>query len=132
MVSAVRQFRLPDLKAICPFKGSFSPYFKEAAAASSAWAETYEQIVADRKRTAFRRAGSELLCGHVYSYANVEQLRTTMDFVNLLFAIDEISDDQCGSDAYSTGLIILNALRDADWDDGSGLCRMAKEFVKLC
>ncbi|TCD63577.1 terpene cyclase [Steccherinum ochraceum] len=71
---------------------------------------------------------SELLVSHAYPYADYDQFRTCCDFVNLLFVVDEISDDQTGEDASATGLVYLNAVADADWDDGSVLAKMTKEF----
>lgn len=70
---------------------------------------------------------NELLVSHAYPYADYEQFRTVCDFVNLLFVVDEISDEQTGDDARKTGLVYLNALRDKDWDDGSKLAKMTKE-----
>lgn len=119
-------FILPDLLSVLPFKGSFNPHYTEAAAASSAWVNQY-RIVSDRKRAFFLQGGSELLCAHAYPYAGYEQLRTCCDLVNILFTVDEISDEQNGKDASATGSILLNALRDPDFDDGSALAKMVKE-----
>lgn len=47
--------------------------------------------------------------------------------MNLIFAIDEISDMQNGEGARETGNVFLNALRDAEWTDGSALAEMTKE-----
>ncbi|KAI0360074.1 terpenoid synthase [Trametes cingulata] len=121
-------FVLPDLHAVTPFKGSFNPFYVEAAAESSEWVNSY-RILSDRKRAFFLQGGSELLCAHAYPYADHERLRTTCDFVNLLFTVDEISDDQNGKDAHGTGLIFYNSMRDQDYDDGTTLCKMTKEFT---
>ena len=43
--------------------------------------------------------------------------------------VDEVSDKQSGVDARETGNVYLNAMRDADWDDGSVISRMTKEYV---
>lgn len=65
---------------------------------------------------------------HIYSY---EQFRTCCDFVNLLFVVDEVSDEQSGKDARATGEIFLNAMHDPEFDDESTLCSITKEFVAL-
>ncbi|TFY54399.1 hypothetical protein EVJ58_g8887 [Rhodofomes roseus] len=122
-------FVLPDLMPLLPFKGSYNSHFERAAKASSAWVNSY-RIVSDRKRAFFQQGGSELLCAYAYSYAGYEELRATMDLVNVLFTVDEVSDEQNGKDAYKTGRIFLNALRDPDWHDGSALAQMTKEFRK--
>lgn len=41
--------------------------------------------------------------------------------------VDEISDDQNGHDARSTGRVFVEAMRDADWDDGSILAKITHE-----
>ncbi|EDR08430.1 uncharacterized protein LACBIDRAFT_326872 [Laccaria bicolor S238N-H82] len=50
--------------------------------------------------------------------------------VNLLFVLDEVSDDQNGKDARATGRIFVQAMQDPDWDDGSVLAKITKEFAK--
>ncbi|KAJ3766764.1 isoprenoid synthase domain-containing protein, partial [Lentinula raphanica] len=57
-----------------------------------------------------------------------KQFRTCCDFINVLFVIDEISDGQNGKDARATGQISINAMRDPDFDDGSTLCKITKDF----
>ncbi|KAI0649321.1 terpenoid synthase [Trametes meyenii] len=128
MSSSPSSFVLPDLHAVTPFKGSFNPHYAEAAAESSAWANSYS-VFSDAKRAFFLQAGSELLCAHAYPYADYERFRTTCDFVNLLFAVDEISDDQDGKGAHATGLTFYRAMSDPSFDDGSVLCTMTKEFT---
>lgn len=119
-------FTLPDLIAMCPLKDATNPHHGKAARESSAWIDSYN-FFADRKRMEFVMGCNELLVSHAYPYANYEQFRTVCDFVNLLFVVDELSDEQTGDDARKTGLIYLNALRDAEWDDGSKLAKMTKE-----
>jgi hypothetical protein len=47
--------------------------------------------------------------------------------VNLLFVIDELSDDMNGADARSILHTYRCALQDPDWDDGSVLAQITKE-----
>ncbi|KAI0661547.1 terpenoid synthase [Cubamyces menziesii] len=121
-------FVLPDLHAVTPFVGSFNPHYPAAASESSEWINSY-RVLSDKKRAFFLQGGSELLCAHAYSYADYERFRVTCDFVNLLFTVDEISDDQNGKDAYGTGLIFYNSMSNLDYDDGTTLCKMTKEFT---
>ncbi|THH27414.1 hypothetical protein EUX98_g6777 [Antrodiella citrinella] len=127
MSSQFTFFTLPNLHALCPFSGSTNPHYAKASAESSQWISSFK-IFSDKKLAFFKNSGAELLCSHVFYYTGYEQLRTCCDFVNLLFTIDEISDDQNGADAALTGHVFINALRDSDFDDGSILCSMAKEF----
>ncbi|PPQ83451.1 hypothetical protein CVT25_007042 [Psilocybe cyanescens] len=127
MSTSTQQFRIPDLFASCPLKDATNPYYKEAAAESRAWINSYD-IFTDRKRAEFVQGANELLCSHVYFYAGREQLRTTCDFVNLLFVVDEVSDEQNGMDARETGQVFFKAMKYPEWDDGSILAKITKEF----
>ncbi|KAI0649319.1 terpenoid synthase [Trametes meyenii] len=122
-----KQFSLPDLLAVCPLIGSTNPHYAQAAAESSAWVQSYN-ILAPRKLAFLLQGSSELLVSHAYPYAPYEQFRTCCDFVNLLFVVDEVSDDQNGKDARRTGEVFLNVMRYPDWDDGSALAKMTREF----
>ncbi|KAF6757194.1 isoprenoid synthase domain-containing protein [Ephemerocybe angulata] len=127
MRPSTSQFTIPDILSICPLEDATNPWYKEAAAESRAWVDSYN-VFTDRKRAFFIQGSNELLCSHVYAYAGYEEFRTTCDFVNLLFVLDEISDDQSGADARITGDAFVNAMRYPNWDDGSILAKMTHEF----
>lgn len=124
------QFTLPDLLAVCPFTGSTSPHYKKAAAESRAWISSYN-VFTSEKRAFFIQGNNELLVSHTYPYAAYEEFRTCCDFVNLLFVIDEVSDEQNGIDARATGMVYLNVMRDAQGmpEDNSKLAEMTREYV---
>ena len=121
-----QQFTLPDLLAVCPFQDKTNPHYERAAAESTAWVKSYN-IFSERKLAFLLKGSSELLVSHAYPSAPYEQFRACCDFVNLLFVVDEVSDDQNGSDARRTGEVFLNAMRYPDWDDGSALSQMTLE-----
>jgi hypothetical protein len=122
-------FHLPDLLTLSkPFKGSTNPNYKRAAAESRAWVNSYN-IFTDKKRAFFIQGYNELLVSHTYPHAGYEEFRTICDFVNLLFVVDEVSDDQNGADARRTGEVYLNAMRYPGWTDGSPLAKMTGEYV---
>ena len=106
------RFILPDLISQCSFTLTSNPHYARCQAESSAWVESFNVFINPRKRLALRLADSELLCAYAYPYADYEALRICCDFVNLLFIIDEISDDQSGSDAKATGDVYLDVLND--------------------
>ncbi|KAK1219384.1 Sesquiterpene synthase 10 [Marasmius sp. AFHP31] len=122
-----RQFLLPDLLAICPLKGSFNPHYRDAAAESSDWINSYN-VFTDRKRAYFVQGCNELLVAHCYPYASFECFRTCCDFVNLLFVVDEVSDEQNGRDAAVTGNIFLEAMRDPEYRNSSKISAITKDF----
>ena len=122
------QFILPDLYAVCPLKGQSSPHYEEAAAQSREWVNGYK-LFKGAKLAYFLQGNNELLVSHTYPYAPFDQFRTCCDFVNLLFVVDEVSDEQDGYNARVTGEIFLNSMRYPDWDDGSALAKMTREYV---
>ena len=128
MHSSSKTYVLPDLAAICKWKATFNPHHDEVANPSSQWVLSFG-VFQGTKIVFFREGGSELLCSYVYPYVDAEKLRTACDFVNLLFVVDEVSDDQNGKDARHTGEVFLNAMRYPDWDDGSALAKMTRESV---
>jgi hypothetical protein len=122
-------FYLPDLLSLSkPFKGSTNPHYRKAAAESRAWVNSYN-IFTDRKRAFFIQGCNELLVSHTYPHAGYEEFRTICDFVNLLFVVDEVSDDQNGADARQTGQVYLSAMKYPGWTDGSPLAKMTGEYV---
>ncbi|KAK7463064.1 Sesquiterpene synthase 10 [Stygiomarasmius scandens] len=122
-----QQFILPDLLSCCPLKGATNPHYRQAGAESAAWINSYN-IFTDQKRAFFIQGCNELLVSHTYPYAEFEQFRTCCDFVNLLFVVDEVSDDQNGRDARATGQIFLKAMKDPTNTDTSTLSTITKEF----
>jgi len=44
-----------------------------------------------------------------------------------LFVFDETSDQQDGEGARATGEVFVNAMKYAEWDDGSVLAKITKE-----
>lgn len=129
-MSATR-FTLPDLLAVCPLQGSTNPYYEKAASESRAWVNQYH-LFHGKKLQYFLSGSNELLVSHTYPYAGYDQFRTCCDFVNLLFVVDEVSDEQDGQGARATGQVFLNAMRYPDWDDGSALAQMTREYVLPC
>jgi len=124
----MQQFTLPDLRSMCPLKDATNPHHKSAAAESRAWINSFK-VFNDEKRAEFIAGSNELLVSHAYPFAPYEQFRVCCDFINTLFVVDEISDEQNGEDALTTGMIYLNVLKDPSWDDGSKLARITKELA---
>ena len=123
-----RKFVLPDLLSICPINGSTNPHYETAAAESRAWVNGFN-VFHGEKLAFFLTGSNELLVSHTYPYAEYEQFRTACDFINLLFVVDEVSDDQNGKDARKTGMVYLNVMKDPSWDDGSKLAQMTREYA---
>lgn len=127
-MSDATHFVLPDLFALStPFKDATNPHWARASAESRDWVNGYNAFTDLRRRAFFLQGQSELLVSHAYPYAEYEEFRTCCDLVNLLFVIDEVSDQQSGKDARITGEVFLNVMRNPTWDDGSKLAAMSRE-----
>ncbi|KZV64298.1 terpenoid synthase [Peniophora sp. CONT] len=125
-------FRLPDLLDLSrPFTGATSPHYAQAAAESSAWiAQFTPSLFSGDDHTTFvlESKESELLISHAYPRAPYERFRTLCDYMNILFVLDEVCEKQDGAGARETGYRYLKSMHDADWDDGSVIARMIKQF----
>lgn len=125
----MNQFILPDLFALVPFSAIVNPHHKRASAESSAWMDSFNFFV-DQKRSHFIRSNIELLMAHAYSYSDYEDFRTIADYANVLFTLDEISDEQDGKAALVTAEISLKALAGEECEhSGTPLYRFVSELV---
>ena len=121
-------FTLPDLPRIFPFSPSFSPHFKSVAPESKAWIDSFG-ILSGRQKRYFSTSAFELLAGHTYPYADREGYRTSCDYLNVTFILDDYSDDEGKGGARAMADSFMNALRDPTWDDGTAFARLARELV---
>ncbi|TFK69425.1 terpenoid synthase [Pluteus cervinus] len=129
MRSLPRSYLLPDLLNVCPLKGGVNPHYKKAAAESRAWVDSFNLGIFHNNASAIiKRSSVELLACYTYPAVGYDEFRTCCDFLNLLFVVDEVSDDQSGLGARATGETFLRALRSPESSDDSVLARMTKEF----
>ena len=123
-------FTLPDLARICPFSPSFNPHFKSVAPESKAWIDGFG-ILSGRQRRYFSTSAFELLAAHTYPYADREGYRTSCDYLNVTFILDDYSDDEGKRGARVMADSFMKALRDPTWDDGTDFAKLARELVDL-
>ena len=128
MPGLLRSFVLPDLISMVPFHFQSNPHFKRASSESAAWIDSFN-VFRDRKRADFIQSCTELLVSYGYPSAAYEEFRTCCDFMNIVFLLDEICDDQDEGDSRSTGETFLRALRSDTVDETSTLALITKEFV---
>jgi len=86
-------FTLPDLPKLCPFSSSFNPHFESVASESKAWIDSFG-ILSGPQRRFFSTSAFELLAAHAYPYADRDGYRTSCDYMNLTFLLDDYSDDE--------------------------------------
>lgn len=123
-------FTLPDLPKICPFPPSFSPHFESVAPESKAWIDSFG-ILSGRQQRYFSTSAFERLAAHTYPYADREGYRTSCDYLNVTFILDDYSDDEGRRGARVMADSFMNALRDPTWDDGTAFAKLARELVGL-
>jgi hypothetical protein len=124
MAHSCDHFILPDLYAVFPFKGGQNPIFDVVGKEAREWASSYDILSPDRS-AGFTSSYGELLASHAYPYAPRDAFRVCADFINILFALDEVSDLQDSDGARETIHIFVRVLRnDPDCDDGSPLAGM--------
>ena len=124
--------RIPDFHALTPWRTSFNPHFAEAAAASSAWALSFDIFngpTSQKKLEIFQKNGGALLAAYVHPTAGAEGLRTACDFINLLYAIDELTDCQDTVETERTARIVIRAIQDEAYDDRTPLACMTRRYV---
>lgn len=119
-------FILPDLQRICPFPASLNPHFGSVAPESKAWIDSFG-ILSGHQQHRFSASALELLAAHAYPYADLEGSRTTCDYVNLTFILDDYSDDEGRRGTRVMSDSFMNALKDPSWGDGTNFARLARE-----
>ncbi|KDQ58781.1 hypothetical protein JAAARDRAFT_47108 [Jaapia argillacea MUCL 33604] len=83
---------IPDLVSHCTLKLRINRHHKEAAKSSERWLFRHGNLNEER-RTAFRGLKAGFLTSMCYPGAGYPQLQVCCDFMNLLFHLDDITDD---------------------------------------
>lgn len=123
----VTYLHLPDLITSCPFPRGTNPHFDRASSESATWVDGYNIFSeADSKRAYLIMSNGSLLASYVYPYSDYDKFRISCDFMNLLFALDEISDGHDKAGGYAMVDMFVNALNDKPCD-GSLVSRITKE-----
>jgi len=119
-------FTLPDSQRICPFSPSLNPHFGSVASESRAWIDSFGTL-SGRQQHRFSASALELLAVHAYPYADREGYRTTCDYMDLTFILDDHSDDEGRRGTRVMSGSFMNALKDPSWDGGTDFARLARE-----
>ncbi|KAI0325772.1 terpenoid synthase [Cubamyces sp. BRFM 1775] len=126
---AATTFVLPDLHAITPFVSFFNPHYDKISPEATAWVVQFS-VLSGRQRAHYISSMTQLLTPYTYPRANEERYRCCCDYVSILFIYDEITDHQSGEDARSSSERACNAMEDANFDDGTALCRLIHDFSR--
>jgi hypothetical protein len=103
-------FRLPNLHATWPFPKTINPHYAQASAESLCWIDSF-QLFSEANREKFHGINAGLLGALAYPRHNKEQLRVACDLMNVLFAVDEVSDDLDGEDAQKLAELVITILK---------------------
>ena len=120
-------FLLPDLPNICPFSPSLNPHYGTAAFESKAWIDSFDILSPGRQQRQFSNSSLELLAACAYPYADREGYRTSCDYMNLTFILDDYSDEEGKGGARRMSDSFMNSLKDPSWDDGTAFAKLARE-----
>ncbi|KAH8113532.1 terpenoid synthase [Phellopilus nigrolimitatus] len=118
-------FKLPDLITMCTGKlsSSIHPAYLEAGVESAEWASSYE-VLGPNSRVFFAKTLLSSLAGCAYPYVGYEELKLCCDYLNFVFALDEVTDVQNGADARKTMDIHIRSFS-GEACDGSAMSQMS-------
>lgn len=85
-------FTIPDIIGHCPFPIRVNPYYAAASAESDAWFDSFE-VHDEARRNAFYSHKFGLLVAMICPEADYEALRNCCDFMSMLYAFDDLTDD---------------------------------------
>ena len=104
-------FFLPDLRfEAWPFKRRVNPHHELVAPSSAQWINSFK-VFDDKDQRSFDACNLGLLTSMAYPDLKAAHLRIACDFLNALFALDDISDHQSTREVEVEKAIIMDALR---------------------
>ncbi|ESK90644.1 terpenoid synthase [Moniliophthora roreri MCA 2997] len=122
---------IPDFESMCSVlpNGGVNPHHDEAFTEARCWIAQYHNSDFGPNMTAFMESCKFELAGS-YTYPHLDKygLRATMDWLNILWFFDEVTDTETGKDARRSADIVCHTLRDSEYNDGTSLCRMITDF----
>ncbi|KAF9465685.1 isoprenoid synthase domain-containing protein [Collybia nuda] len=106
-------FHLPDIHRDWPFPRADNPHYVEVASESVRWIESFKLFPTDRQRS-FHAILPGLLGSMAYPNLSRAHFRTACDLMNILFAVDDISDRLNPTEAKVIADAMLDALRNPE------------------
>lgn len=107
-------YLLPNLHAEWPFPKMINPYYAEVTQESIEWIEEF-RVFSGKNENKFRRINAGLLAAFAYPHHSRAHLRVACDLMNVLFAVDDVSDVLDGYEAQSLAERILAILKDDEF-----------------
>ena len=102
--------RLPELHANWPFPRTINSHCETTGPASLAWLESF-RLFSTRDMLKFRGSKAGHLASLCYPHHSEEHLRSATDLMNILIAVDDITDKLEPKAAREVADAIMDALR---------------------
>ncbi|KAF8580583.1 terpenoid synthase [Ramaria rubella] len=102
-------FRLPDLISHCPFRPAYHKNGDILAAASGKWFENGRHGLTEDMRRHVRESRFGQLAAYCYNECEDHRFRVVCDFLNVLFLLDDFSDDLKTKDTEILADVVMNA-----------------------
>lgn len=114
--SVPRYFTLPDFIATFPFNLRVNPHYQNHARPSYEWLDSFGVHPNVKHRDAFQAMDFALLTAMCYPDADGKQFRILCDYINALFAFDDLTDEGAlrkdGDGTRKASDIVMKALHD--------------------
>ncbi|KAJ6471524.1 isoprenoid synthase domain-containing protein [Mycena sanguinolenta] len=108
----VSVLRLPDIHERWPFPVAYNRWEDPVSAQTLAWLESLSILSADDLRKYRGRVNFCNFSAMIYAhFADIEHFRVACDLVNLLFVVDDITDEMSAAEARRISVISLDGLR---------------------
>ncbi|KAL5534778.1 hypothetical protein ACEPAG_1242 [Sanghuangporus baumii] len=122
-------FKIPDLISLTPFPWiGCNPLYSCTDRESTKWMGNHG-VLSNAKQAQLAASQTELLGAYVYPYADINGLRIATDFLTILFALDEVTDDQEAKEALATRDTFVKALTGESNDDTSPIAIFTRDFM---
>jgi len=106
-----------------------NPHFAACLPDGQAWIRKYRSLICGPKMcTYLENCNFELFAAYIVPSADSSGLKATMDFVNILWTCDEITDTESVEATMKYRTVIYRALQEPDFDDGTWVCHMIQDF----
>ncbi|KAG1854771.1 isoprenoid synthase domain-containing protein [Suillus tomentosus] len=106
----LKKIFIPDLLARWPFPRRLNQHHSKVCAESFSWLASFKAF-SPKAQQAFDRCNFSLLACLAYPIASEEHVRSSCDFMNLVFVIDEYSDVSKEDEVRQQKDVIMDALR---------------------
>ena len=131
MAPTTQQLHIPDLLSILNIQSDTNPHEDVVRPETEKWVASYG-IFTDANWNKFLKSDVPRFSSRTFSYADREKLRDCTDFCLLMFALDDITDDEDQKEGTLTGQACIRTMQsDGPLLSSSPGERMIKEYVAL-